>query len=279
MNSFDKVPALFGIPDFLGNDGDYDVVQIAIGEVAIHRFKAEKFMYIESHEKCRRAPFTEEILRDFSRLVPANCDKPCKGRHLEYGKRLNMILEHLPQCSTDVEEKCFTETLHLARKNILTKPCTKLQYKGEYSKYDQIAPNVPVPANQAIFLLQFAIKKVSVNEEYLIYDAVAMVGAIGGTIGLCIGFSFSDLTSILLGYAAIGIKWVNGRSRRNSDPRQNNSNCYIKKSEFDNTVVKIEKQITYIVKVLAEVHRMESRILALEKAKSKEYQSLLKTHE
>ena len=269
---------MFGIPDFLGNDGDYDVVQIAIGEVAVHRFKAEKFMYIESHDKCRRTPFTEKILRDFSRLVPANCDKPCKGKQLEYGKRLNKILEHLPHCSTDAEEKCFRDTLHLSRKNILTKPCTKLQYKGEYSKFDQIAPNVPVPVNQAIFMLQFAIKKVSVNEEYLIYDAVAMVGAIGGTIGLCIGFSFSDLTSILLGYAATGIKWVNGGRRRNTDPCQSDTHCYIKKSEFDNTVVKIERQINYFVKVLAEVERMEVRILALEKAKSKEYQSSVKTH-
>merc|ERR1712115_539223 len=33
-------------------------------------------------------------------------------------------------------------------------------------------------------------------EEYLIYDAFAMIGAIGGTLGLFIGFSFSDIISL-----------------------------------------------------------------------------------
>ena len=39
---------------------------------------------------------------------------------------------------------------------------------------------------------------VTVKEEYVIYDAVAMISAIGGTMGLCIGFSFSDFSSLLL---------------------------------------------------------------------------------
>ena len=39
---------------------------------------------------------------------------------------------------------------------------------------------------------------VTVKEEYVIYDAVAMISAIGGTMGLCIGFSFSDFSSLLI---------------------------------------------------------------------------------
>ena len=31
-----------------------------------------------------------------------------------------------------------------------------------------------------------------VKEEYLILDFVAMVGSVGGTLGMCIGFSFSN---------------------------------------------------------------------------------------
>ena len=40
----------------------------------------------------------------------------------------------------------------------------------------------------------------TVKEQYVIFDAVAMVGAIGGTLGMCIGFSFSDMVSSLLGW-------------------------------------------------------------------------------
>ena len=37
-----------------------------------------------------------------------------------------------------------------------------------------------------------------VEEEYLIKDFVGMIGSIGGTLGLCIGFSFLGGTSYLL---------------------------------------------------------------------------------
>ena len=40
--------------------------------------------------------------------------------------------------------------------------------------------------------------RVSVREEYLVYDFVAMISTIGGTMGLFIGFSFNSLTSGIL---------------------------------------------------------------------------------
>ena len=35
--------------------------------------------------------------------------------------------------------------------------------------------------------------EIEVNEEYVILDLIGVVGSIGGTLGLCIGFSFRDL--------------------------------------------------------------------------------------
>ena len=77
------------------------------------------------------------------------------------------------------------------------KPCTKLQYKQDastdvYDYYDDAINNVP--KNQVKFGIQFVNPpRVSVKEEYIIYDSVAMISAIGGTMGLCIGFSFSGI--------------------------------------------------------------------------------------
>ena len=34
-------------------------------------------------------------------------------------------------------------------------------------------------------------------KEYLIYDAIGMIGSVGGTLGLCIGFSFTNVASYL----------------------------------------------------------------------------------
>ena len=38
----------------------------------------------------------------------------------------------------------------------------------------------------------------TVYEEYYIYDAISMVGSVGGTLGMCIGFSFTGLISSLM---------------------------------------------------------------------------------
>ena len=36
-----------------------------------------------------------------------------------------------------------------------------------------------------------------VNEEYLLYDLIGVIGAVGGTLGLCIGFSIFGIHTIL----------------------------------------------------------------------------------
>ena len=40
--------------------------------------------------------------------------------------------------------------------------------------------------------------KVMSLQEYLIFDMVGMIGSVGGTLGMCIGFSFSGLTTNIL---------------------------------------------------------------------------------
>ena len=48
----------------------------------------------------------------------------------------------------------------------------------------------------------FANKKVQVHEEYLLYDITGVIGSVGGTLGLFIGFSFWTF----IGYITNGIK-------------------------------------------------------------------------
>ena len=38
----------------------------------------------------------------------------------------------------------------------------------------------------------------AVEEEYRIYDFFAMVGSIGGSLGLCVGFSIFDTFSMII---------------------------------------------------------------------------------
>ena len=37
-----------------------------------------------------------------------------------------------------------------------------------------------------------------VQEEYLIYDEVGLIGSVGGTFGMFIGFSFANIVSLIL---------------------------------------------------------------------------------
>ena len=52
---------------------------------------------------------------------------------------------------------------------------------------------------------------VTVFEEYLIYDSINMIGAVGGTLSLCIGFSFTNIIKHLLELLQKFITFVENR--------------------------------------------------------------------
>ena len=55
--------------------------------------------------------------------------------------------------------------------------------------------------------------------EYLIYDLMAMISAIGGTMGLFIGYSFRDSWSILLKNVLFCMSLVSKRSPFKGDAK------------------------------------------------------------
>ena len=93
----------------------------------------------------------------------------------------------------------------------MSKPCVKLQYKVENNLFTKIdGPNI------VKFGIQFTDypPMVSVKEEYLIYDMVSMISAIGGTMGLCIGLSFKDIYLNMLILFQLGTTYMKKRCRR-----------------------------------------------------------------
>ena len=83
-----------------------------------------------------------------------------------------------------------------------------MDYKSEST------PSTTNLKNVAKYTLQFENPPVVlVKEEYLIYDTVSMISAIGGTLGICIGISFYHLATQALGWIKIGINQLktNGR--------------------------------------------------------------------
>ena len=96
----------------------------------------------------------------------------------------------------DVKDKC-------------PRSCENVQYSGKSTFL------LPTTANDTYYrkyALVFANKKITVEEEYLIMDFTGLIGAVGGTLGLFIGFSFKDITSLFID----GLKWIFKKTRVDS---------------------------------------------------------------
>ena len=52
--------------------------------------------------------------------------------------------------------------------------------------------------NSVVLQYRFAKEEMDIKQEYLIYDTITMIGSVGGTLGLFIGFSiFTCISSII----------------------------------------------------------------------------------
>ena len=116
-------------------------------------------------------------------------------------KRYERLVRDMPNCTSENEIHCFDSAAAAAEKEILLRPCTKVSYKVEASTYPSLSEG-----NKATFWVKFSSQTVAVKEEYLIYDLVTMISAIGGTMGLCIGFSFNDFSNFVFTYLGLAFE-------------------------------------------------------------------------
>ena len=78
--------------------------------------------------------------------------------------------------------------------NACPKSCTTFKYTGKEQNM------VTGTANETFIPVTywFSSNETEVYEEYLVYDLNGLVGSIGGTLGLFIGFSFHDLLKTMI---------------------------------------------------------------------------------
>ena len=190
-------------------DGVTEELHFKIGlAVHINEISPEKIVLDPALQDCRPKPYIEMLFDKISKEI-MTCAKPCQP--FSYGKHLNKVLGELPFCQNSLELKCFNNLSKTYDKLSLKTPCTTLQYMYQHvsTKYEE-NDNSDVPSNIARFIvLTSSMQSVKVREQYVIYDSVAMVSAIGGTLGLCIGLSFSDCFNALFRIIEAGIKNFN----------------------------------------------------------------------
>ena len=88
--------------------------------------------------------------------------------------------------------------------------CHNKGYKKGNSEY-KVKPSNRLGSFQKNLYLS-ANSERKVNQEYYIYDGLAMVGSIGGSLGLFIGFSFFDVMCLVLDF--LSEKYQNRRNLR-----------------------------------------------------------------
>ena len=122
------------------------------------------------------------------------------------------------------------------------KSCSVLEYTGFV---DYIGPNgvvyKPNP-NETYFSLTIrykALATVTHHEEYIIIDFYGMVGVVGGTLGLFVGFSFFDAITFLVTFFQKVHEQIN---KRNSMDKITTSNITKVKESPEN----LEKKISNI---------------------------------
>ena len=104
-----------------------------------------------------------------------------------------------PQCENTTEDDEALSAIYdkgFLYKYKCPKPCSILEYSGKLDYWELKYDN---PNNTMIIYLRFQSPEVlTIYEEYLIYDFNGMLGSIGGTLGLFVGFSFSSIIRLFI---------------------------------------------------------------------------------
>ena len=174
----------------------------------------KKFLHLKEVEKCREEPYSDVLLRQTLKDMKKNCSIACRPKSFFL---CNRAFKEIPVCKNATGTKCFYARKNSVPKTILKKPCTKLQYEVMYQEENYLDwNNIGTIGTSASLVAEFSVQypnppRVTVKEEYLIFDLVSLISAIGGTMGLCIGFSFVDVTRFLLKQIEDGFYHVKDR--------------------------------------------------------------------
>ena len=158
-----------------------------------------RYTYLQTDNQCSDKTFVEQWMPHLVRANFSQASKKCSGYFA-------IASEHLPLCGwgsgqnktfRDEARKVLLDSFKEFRDKIGHKrPCHVIEYSGEitYARKSY---------SEKYFVMRFKFGSPGLTHHYterLVFDLVGMVGSVGGTLGMCIGFSFSGITSTLLGF-------------------------------------------------------------------------------
>ena len=161
--------------------------------------KPTKFAYLKERSWCVEQSFWQLVETTFVPAIPKHCPNSCSP--------LGMPNKSLPICETKTDWECSNEAFNEAInkvENEYTSPCTNLEYALDTKTYylKELPPILSNASNvQRSIKLTYTFQvpeTMLYHHEYYVYRFSDFVGSVGGTFGMCIGFSFhGSLTSIV----------------------------------------------------------------------------------
>ena len=172
------------------------------GEPLVYKIAPKTYLEAEIQEKqirylqngnCRSTSFFKYLAIYMIESDMEQCAKKCIPYASKTGiKEIDDLIGNIPKCQTEVDLNCSKQWVSNVVKNA-KKPCKKIEFTGR--------SHISVTSENHVikFAYSFSLPRTTiVFDEYLILDTIAMIGSIGGTLGLFVGFSFSNVSSYVI---------------------------------------------------------------------------------
>ena len=181
----------YGIFESEWFDGEPHKEVIFPGNKANIILKPVEHTYLKD-SKCSHISFLEQWKFYLPLTNFSSCSKTCAPWTF-------LTSERLPKCEWNETNKiieCNMEAIknnYKEFKNVSKRPCHILEYVGKkISEGSRENGQIKIGYN-------FAQPEMTIEyHEHLVFDMAGMVGSIGGTLGMCIGFSFTGITSAII---------------------------------------------------------------------------------
>ena len=169
--------------------------------------KPETYNFLPQTSKCHQESYYDCLASELDKFdfSQTSCTTKCIPGMFSYGKNYSTpFCQNLEDdtCARDIFnnikykiENNFTNIVNLRCKHA----CTILQYSGkEVAEYPPFVESSAVDEYVGTYQFENVDNKMTVFNQYLIYDSMAMIGSVGGTFGMFIGFSMTGVISSII---------------------------------------------------------------------------------
>ena len=166
------------------------------------KIKAIKHIYQDQHSNCTNRSYKSCISKVIYNTT-LDCPRKCLPLTVPEPAKY-----WIPYCQDIEDFKCMKDKLHeilyKSARDICHTNCTTLEYSGKLAyKVDQRVGDVPKKIGWTYI---FDSQSMEVHEEFLVCGPLELIGYVGGTLGLFIGFSFTEVVNIFID--TIGITYI-----------------------------------------------------------------------